>query len=45
MTRFIVCLSFEEAMSTLTQFLDNMGYTLKINTSGLVSYYNKFINK
>jgi len=44
MTRFIVCLSFEEALATLTQFLDDMGYTLKINTSGLVSYSYSLIN-
>jgi len=38
MTRFIVCLSPEEASIKLSQFLEDLGYTWKINTSGLVSY-------
>ncbi|XP_026811722.1 serine/threonine-protein kinase grp [Rhopalosiphum maidis] len=37
MTRFIVCLSSDEALATLSQFLDDLGYTCKINTSGLVT--------
>lgn len=37
MTRFIVSLSFEEALATLKTFLVNMGYTLRTNTTGLVS--------
>jgi len=36
MTRFFVCLSSEEALVKLSQFLDDLGYTWKINTSGLV---------
>lgn len=38
MTRFIVCLPHEDALDYLSRLLDNLGYTWKINTSGLVSY-------
>lgn len=37
MTRFIVNLTPEEALVSLSQFLDDLGYTWKINTSGLVN--------
>ncbi|XP_050539680.1 serine/threonine-protein kinase grp isoform X3 [Daktulosphaira vitifoliae] len=37
MTRFIVVLSPEEAIAKLSQFLDNLGYTWKINSSSLVT--------
>ncbi|XP_050422050.1 serine/threonine-protein kinase grp [Adelges cooleyi] len=37
MTRFIVTLSPEDALSKLSQFLDDLGYTWKINTAGLVT--------
>ncbi|XP_026817442.1 serine/threonine-protein kinase grp-like isoform X1 [Rhopalosiphum maidis] len=37
MTRFLVCLSPEEALTNLSLFLDDLGYTWKINSPSLVT--------
>lgn len=40
MTRFLVSLSSEEALTNLSLFLDDLGYTWKMNSPSLVSTVN-----
>jgi hypothetical protein len=39
MTRFIVCKTPEEALTNLSQYLDDLGYTWKLNSSSVVKLY------
>ncbi|XP_025414673.1 serine/threonine-protein kinase grp-like [Sipha flava] len=37
MTRFIVCKTPEEALTNLSQYLDDLGYTWKLNSSSVIT--------